>query len=184
MARSSSTDYFSNYRFLVALTDSKDPTNVRIQGGFSTVTMPELTLEMMMYKEGQMEYVRKFPGNPSFNDVTLTRGVTKSNTDFEKWVRAGASGQEYRGDMIIYLVHRDQFVASDNSDTNNSADASGYKKLAGYNAGLRISMKNAFATRVKFGSDMDAQGNEVSMEEIDVAYEYATIEKGSFSIAQ
>lgn len=184
MARSSATDFFHNQKFLVALTDSKDAANVRIQGGFTTCTMPELSLDTVLYKEGQMEYTRKFPGNPTFNDVSLARGVAKTNTDFDKWAKAAVSGKEYRADVLIYVVHRDQYLAKDNSDTSNSVSTTGQAAISGYKAGYRILLKNAFAIRCKYGSDLDSQGNEVSLEELDISYEYAQIEKGEFDIKQ
>lgn len=131
---------------------------VGAESGFTTATMPEITVEQVEYKEGVYLYRRKYPGDVTFSDITLTKGVAKKDTNFYKWVRAAFLGKEYRVDLSIKHFHRD-----DVKDLNSFVNATPKRTINAY---------QAFPTRVKPGSDFDAQASDVSLEEVDIALEY------------
>lgn len=152
MARAQSTDPLQGFRFKVA--DINAGGGSFLSGGFTTSTLPELTVEAVEYKNGDEKYKRKFPGIPTVNDVTLTRGVIKSNTELWDWVKAAINGEEYRADVTIQQMHRD--------DSENPA--------------FVYTLMNAFPIRVKPAGDLDANTSDISIQEMDIAFESFEIE--------
>ena len=82
MARPQQTDFLSSMRFHVGVVPvgGDDRLNLRTggdrpQAGFSNVTTPEVTVEASEYKEGQMVYPRKYPGNPAWPARTPPSGT-------------------------------------------------------------------------------------------------------------
>lgn len=164
MARAQSTDFYHAMKFHMKVMTAgvNGASNIGVQGGFTNLTMPEVTTEVVEYKEGVYLYRRKFPGDATFSDVSASRGVTKKNTDFYKWIRAGYLGQEYRADIQIRQFHREEVT--------NLNDYTGIQPKR------VINIFEAMASRVKPGSDFDSQASDVSIEEIDIAYEYFEVE--------
>lgn len=160
MARASNTDFYHSFKYQVKVVTAgiEGASSLGAQGGFNSVTLPEITMEQVEYKEGTYLYRRKYPGDVTFSDLTLSRGVAKANTDFYKWIRAGFLGKEYRVDFIIRHFHRD--------DLQNLSD---YTNAA---AKRTITCYNAFPSRVKPGSDFDSMSSDVSLEECDITLEY------------
>ena len=146
----------------------------KAQAGFSSVTTPEATSEAVEYREGTYIYARKFPGNPTVSDITCQRGVTRSDSSFWKWLRVVIEGSgEYRADLQILHYHRDKALTRE-------YPASGTVNLAGINLDnpARIyHVKEAFPTRHKVAGDLDATASEISIMEIDFAYESFEIEE-------
>jgi phage tail-like protein len=134
------------------------------EAGFNTVSTPEQTVEVAEYKEGVYTYTRKYPGNPTMSDVTLTRGVTRADTNFYEWVQAAIRGSEYRTDMEIRHFHRDDF-----GDVE-SADRGAPTKV--------YVLDNALPIRNKIAADMDATASDISIQEMDVAYESFSVITG------
>lgn len=164
MARAIKTDFFHTFKFhlkVVSATTEGGKT-VGTQGGFTSVTMPEITVETAEYQEGTMLYKRKFPGQVSFSDVSCNRGVVRGNTELYEWVRAAYLGKEYRADVQISHMHRDEVT--------DLAD------FTAVDAKRNVKLFEGMASRVKLGSDFDAQSSDVSVEEFDIVYEYATLE--------
>lgn len=159
MARAQTTDFYHamKYHARVVSTGVTGAANLGNQGGFNTMTMPEATVESVEYKEGIYLYRRKFPGDVTFSDITFTRGVAKKNTDLYTWVRNGYLGKEYRVDLQIRHFHREE-----------TADLNDYTNIQPKRV---INIFDAFAIRVKPGSDFDAQSSDVSIEEVDVVLE-------------
>lgn len=161
MARAQSADYFHNFKFHVSA--ESNALGLVTEGGFSTCSLPEVTLDVIEYKEGIHVYKRKFPGNPTVSDVSLGRGVAKTRTAFMRWILACIEGREYRADVTIWHFHRDDITLYGlDADPNT---------IPGANAGRIIKLKNAFGIRHKPGSDFDSQGTEVSIEELDISCE-------------
>lgn len=160
MARASSTDFYHGFKYHAKVVSAgvDGGSSIGAEGGFTTVTMPEITVEQVDYKEGVYLYRRKYPGDVTFSDITLTKGVAKKDTNFYKWVRAAFLGKEYRVDLQLKHFHRD-----DVKDLNNFVNATPKRTIDVY---------QAFPTRVKPGSDFDAQASDVSLEEVDIALEY------------
>jgi len=184
MARPQQTDFLHSMRFHVNATiaaggaaDMNLNSTVqsgKAQAGFSSVTTPEATVEAVEYREGGYIYTRKQPGNPTVSDLTMQRGVTRSDSSFWKWLRVVIEGSgEYRADLGISHYHRDKALTRE-------YPAQGTVNLAGINLDgpARIyHVKEAFPTRHKVSGDLDATASEISIMEIDFAYESFEVEE-------
>ena len=184
MARSQKTDFLHSMRFhvqaIIATGGAADldlnatPSQHQAQAGFTSVSTPEATIEAVDYREGGYVYGRKFPGNPSMGDLTMQRGVARTDMSFWKWVRVVIEGSgEYRADLNIMHYHRDKALTRPypTTDTVNLASID----LA---APARIyHVFEAFPTRHKVAGDLDATASEISIMEIDFAYESFEIEE-------
>jgi phage tail-like protein len=171
MPRAQSTDYLHSMRFQVEVADGTSGFLGQPQAGFSAVTVPEMTIESVEYKEGQMIYTRKFPGNPSMAELTMSRGVTKTDTAFWSWIQTVAEGGNYRADLRIKHYHRESLpnAAFPPPATPNST-------VIDQSAGARVyEVHEAFPMRHKVASDLDATASEVSIMELDVAYEHFNV---------
>ena len=140
------------------------------QAGFSACSTPELTIEATEYKEGLDVYVQKYPGGPTVSDVSLSRGVTYRDTSFYDWVRLVAEGGgSYRADSCeIYHFHRVGFL---NQTYPNPTSTFSRVKEDTVEPARVYTLHNAFPTRCKVAGDLDATSNEVSVAEVDLAYE-------------
>ena len=176
MARAASGDFFHSMRFHVNVVDatfehqlgaSRDGQN-ETEAGFNAVSTPELTTEGVEYKEGIHVYTQKYPGNPTVSDITLSRGVTTADTVFWDWARSvPESDAAYRADLNILHFHRTGFLK------RSPTDGSGVSNREGVNATpARIyKIYEAFPIRCKVATDLDGTSSEISIAEMDVAYE-------------
>lgn len=154
LARSQSTDPFSSNRFHVVDTDGF----LGVAGGFNSVTFPSMNIEVVEYSEGLWTYARKYAGRPTFDDVTMTKGVVKSDSSFYKWIRAAAENKQYRSNLIIKHFHRD-----DVTGMIDYKDAKPYRELHCF---------NVIPITIKPGSDFDSMSSEISIEEITLSIEF------------
>lgn len=71
--------------------------------GFSSITSPEITVEMEEFKEGNFPFTRKVPKSATINTITLTRGKTWYDSDFWAWTMNCLMGRanEYSNVPII-----------------------------------------------------------------------------------
>lgn len=126
--------------------------NGEVVGGFSTITTPELVTEQVEYKTGLMKMKQKFPGIPTISDITLIRGVIKNNSELYAFVKKTLDNVDYRTDLTIIHKHKD-----------------GTKRL--------YKLYNAFGIRVKMATDFDGNSSEISLEEMDIAFEDFDVEE-------
>jgi phage tail-like protein len=119
-------------------------------GAFVTCTLPEVTLEVSEYCTGMWPIKKKFPGQKSYNNITLTRGVVKNRSELLRFIMAPDEFSEYRIDVIITQHHRD-----------------GSK--------IVYTLENAFASRYKLAGDLDANSSDISMQELDLDFEEITV---------
>lgn len=163
MARSQSTDFLHNLKFhmKVVTTGVAGASNLGSQGGFNACTMPEISQEVVEYKEGRMLYKRKQAGEVTFNDITASHGVARGNTDFYDWIQAGVTGSPYKVDLQIRHFHRDEVT--------------GLNDFTGVQPKRVINIFEAQASRVKLGGDLDATSSDISIAECDIAYESAQL---------
>lgn len=131
------------------------------EAGFQAITMPEYTLESVEYREGTRTYTLKFPGVPTTNDLTFTRGVARLDTAFYDWTREAIEGREYRADIVIYHFVRGARSAPTFNPGTNLGDATS----------KRYVLFDAFPIRVKVAGDADATSSDISLAELDIAYE-------------
>lgn len=177
MARPLNTDYLHSMRYQVTTNDGNNPLinltpDGRPEAGFSAVTTPEATVEAVEYKEGTMIYTQKYPGNPSMSDITLSRGVARLDSSFYRWMRlvmegapVGSAEAEYRTDLDIKHFHRDTALTGNIQGTENLTS------ITTDNPARIYRVKQAFITRHKVAGDLDATASEISIMEMDVAYE-------------
>jgi phage tail-like protein len=127
-----------------------------------------------------MIYTRKYPGNPSMSDITLSRGVARGDGTFWRWLRLIMEGadagpaNEYRADIDIQHFHRDSSLVraapasggqANKTDLNIDSPARTYH------------IKEAFAIRHKVAGDLDATASEISIMELDLSYEHFEVEE-------
>lgn len=163
MARTRETDYLQNFRFHARVVDGPDFLAFESEGqgeaGFQSITLPEETFEVAEYREGNYKYTKKFPGPPTFSDVTLMQGIVNRNTTFYNWGLAGRGGSDYRCDVEIVQFHGDD--VQDGVAGKITSPGSRITKL-----------HEAFAMRHKDGTDLDATSGEVSIQELDLSLEF------------
>jgi len=179
MARTQEFDFIQNFRFHVRAlgTDGTGGKNFLEldrgndlspdgEAGFQSATIPEMTLDATEYREGIYKWTRKYPGIPTFGDISLMRGVIKQDTLFFDWAMAVADGSEYRDDVDIYQYSRQDLAAFAGVEEHISATPS------------RIyHCKGCFPIRAKPAADLDATSGEVAIAELDLSCEYYELEK-------
>ena len=180
MARSVATDFLHSMRFQVVTTDGARPSLTpagRPDAGFTQVTTPEATAEAVEYKEGTMIYVRKYPGSPTIADISMMRGVARRDSSFWDWMRVVLEGSgEYRQDLDIKHFHREDALTRDDGGGAAGAGAN-LTQINSENPARIYHVREGFITRHKSAGDLDATASEISIMEMDVAYEHFEIEE-------
>jgi phage tail-like protein len=92
----------------------------------------------------------KMPGIRKFSDITMKRGVIKSDARLWDWFSAIKMNTVKRRTVVIKLM-----------------DETGAPTMT-------WTLKNAFPTKIT-GTDLKAEGNEVAIETIEIAHEGLTI---------
>lgn len=180
MARAQSTDYLHSMRYHVTITGVAGEKRLvpgnRPDAGFTNITTPEMSVEPSEYKEGTWIYTRKQPGNPTMGgELTFSRGVTRADSSFWDWLRVVVEGSgEYRADLDIDHYHREQALTR--STPASGAEPNQTNLTLGTPARV-YHVKECFPTRHKVAADMDATASEISIMEIDVAYEHFEVEE-------
>jgi phage tail-like protein len=120
--------------------------------GFSEVEVPSGEIEVIEYREGgdRVNSARKLPGLAKYPNVTLKRGIT-GRTDLFEWWKAVRDGQAQRRDVTITLLDEQR------------------------QAVLRWHLRNAFPVKIE-GPSLNASGNEVAIETLELAHEGLEIE--------
>jgi phage tail-like protein len=177
VARSVALDFLHNMRFHVS-TDAPtgDAGDISTGGqgspeaGFTACTVPEATVESVEYKEGQYLYTRKYPGHVTYADVTLSRGVARTESGFWRWIRTVIEGTgEYRRTVMIKHYHREDVLpgATLNPQENLLIPTAQPARV--------YSLFEAYPARHKFSSDLDGTDSAVSIMELDIAYEFCLL---------
>jgi len=186
MVRTVAQDFLHSMRFHVVVLGANNAQYLTggsrdvgtAEAGFSACTTPELSSEAVEYKEGQFIYPRKYPGNPSVSDITMSRGVARADSSFWNWMQASVEGGPitgqgtYREDLQIDHYHRDNAFAAPIDPTVGKQQLD----LAS-TPGRRYIIKEAFPIRHKTASDLDATASEISVMELDVAMEYFLVQE-------
>jgi len=161
MSRAISTDFFQNFRYHARIIPGDGYATTgdafKVQAGFNTLTVPELTMDAVEYREGTTIFTKKFSGIPTFSEVTMTRGVTAADSDFWRWGQNAAKGGEYRADLQILHFSREE--------------ASAGNLVAASNAAREYICRECVPIRVKLSADMDATSGDVSIAEFGLAVE-------------
>lgn len=121
--------------------------------GFTEVSGLTVELQTIDYREGNAkEYqVTKMPGIPQYSNITLKRGMYRSDNEFFQWLNTVSLNNIERRDITVSLL-------------NEEHDPITVWKI-----------KAAFPTKVE-GPSLNSTGNEVAVESIELAHEGLTIE--------
>ena len=120
--------------------------------GFSEVEGLSGEIEVIEYREGadRVNTARKLPGLTKYPNVTLKRGIT-GRTDLFEWWKAVRDGQVQRRNVTITLLDEQR------------------------QAVLRWHLRDAFPVKIE-GPSLNASGNEVAIETLELAHEGLEIE--------
>ncbi len=121
--------------------------------GFTEVSGLTVELQTIDYREGSApEYqVTKMPGIPQYSNITLKRGMFRSDNEFFQWLNTVKLNEIERRDLTISLLNED------------------HEPITVWK------VKDAFPTKVE-GPSLNSTGNEVAVETIELAHEGLTIE--------
>ena len=118
-----------------------------------------------------MVYTQKFPGLPTMSDLTLSKGVVLQRNQFYDWMFStieGAAG--YRAAVIIAHFHRAALPGFGGIGANNATTIPDGKVPY-----RQYTCTEAFPIRCKVAADLDATASDVSVSELDIAYEAFSI---------
>ena len=120
--------------------------------GFSEVDLPSGEIEVIEYREGadRVNTARKLPGLTKHSNVTLKRGIS-GRTDLFEWWKSVRDGQIVRRNVTITLLDEQR------------------------QAVFRWQLRNAFPVKIE-SSTLNATGNEVAIETLELAHEGLEIE--------
>ncbi|MBI1919792.1 MAG: phage tail protein [Geobacter sp.] len=116
--------------------------------GFSEVSGLTQESQAIEYRDGSFpEYSSiKMPGLRKFNNITLKRGVVKSDNDFFIWLSTIKLNTVERRDLVISLLNEN------------------------HDPVMVWKVHKAFPVKVE-GPQLKASGNEVAIESIEIAHE-------------
>jgi len=175
MPRAQTADLLHGFKFRAQIGNSTDAwfESGSNEAGFNSITTPETTMEAVEYREGMYLYTRKEPGIPTVADVTFSRGVVLGNSQMFAWVRRALEGGKYRATVIYYHYHRIALPGAQVDASPKVAKGGPYTatEMADNSANV-YNLYEAFPIRVKSAGDFDATGSDISLQEMDVAYEY------------
>lgn len=152
MARPQADDLLQSFRFrVVAVEDGF----INSEAGFNQATIPNITVEVGEYREGNKKYTRKQPGVPTVESVTMQRGIALTETQFAAWILAKLlNGAPYRTDLLVNVYNQE-------NTGENSADA----------PSRQVRCAECFPTSVKLIGDLDATSSDINLQEIECACE-------------
>ncbi len=121
--------------------------------GFTEVSGLDITTEVIDYRDGASpEYSKiKMPGQRTFSNITLKRGTFAGDNEFYEWFNTVNLNQIVRRDLTISLLNE------------NHEPVVVWK------------VKNAWPSKVT-PTDLNADGNEVALETLELAHEGLTIQ--------
>ena len=121
--------------------------------GFSEASGLTQELQLIEYRAGDSpDYSTiKMPGLHKYNNITLKRGMAKSDNDFFKWLNTVKLNTIERRDLTISLLNEN------------------------HEAVVVWKAHNAFPVKVE-GPGLKASGNEVAIESIELAHEGLVIQ--------
>jgi phage tail-like protein len=175
MARAVSGDFLQNFAYHVRAIGDYDPFDGNGRGdtsfngadaGFQNVTMPEMSMDAVEYREGNTMWTAKQLGIPTVSETTLMQGVVKGDSLFFDWfIHALKGDNQYRIDMKVEHYHRDEW--SGVTQFNDAAAQVYY-------------FFECMPIRNKPTADFDSTATEVAVKEIDVAMERFSINEPDF----
>ena len=119
---------------------------------FQEVTLPESEIEVIEYRNGSdvLSGVRKIPGLTKYSNLVLKRGLTKSPELYE-WFRQTKQGILERRDITVSILNKER------------------EPFATWR------LRNCWPTKYS-GPKLNAQGNEIVIETLEIATEDIDLE--------
>src|SRR4030095_3833316 len=116
--------------------------------GFSEIRGLTQENQAIEYRDGSFPEFSsiKMPGLRKFSNITMKRGIVKSDNDFFKWLSTVKLNTVERRDIVISLLNEEHQPV------------------------MVWTLHNAFPVKVE-GPGLKAAGNEVAIESIEVAHE-------------
>jgi phage tail-like protein len=144
---------YSNFNFVVFVGDTQ-------LGAFSEISGLDSENTPIEYREGadSTNSVRKLPGIEKYSNVSLKRGITGSMAlwNWRKDVRDGTSSAPIKQDVTIKLLN-------EKGDLNQPA--------------MIFTLRKAWPTKIT-GPSLNAKGNDIAIEQLDLAHERLDISGG------
>ncbi len=121
--------------------------------GFTEVSGLDITTDVIEYREGSSPVYgkTKMPGQHKFSNLTMKRGIFKSDNEFYAWYNTITMNKVERRDITISLL--DETLAPV----------------------VVWKIKNAWPTKIT-STDLKADGSEVAIESMELAHEGLTIQ--------
>jgi phage tail-like protein len=124
---------------------------LQVAAAFASISTPEITTDIVEYRDGMSVLTKKQPTWPTFAPITFIRGVVRGDSEFFNWMDAAVGGVPYRADIEIQHFHRVGWFINQ--------PARRYKLL------------ETMPERVKVSTDLDALSGDISLAELDVSFE-------------
>lgn len=146
--------------------------------GFSSVTAPELTLNHREIKEGNFEYPRKVFESAAVNTITCARGSQLQDTDFWVWADNYLKGNRSKKNLMLIQftgVAPNGRGVDNRNPAGRSGGAIGLPDILEYGStypGRAWILRNCSPGRYKTASDFDASQGAISIQELEIQYEY------------
>jgi phage tail-like protein len=157
MSRTVAEDLLQSFRFRVfeiageaSVFENEDPV-----AGFNTVTTPNITIETAEHRTGSEVFTKKYPGVPTVEDMTMTRGIALGDTTFYDWVMEKyLKRSPFRTDLQVRLYNqeKDGTVIDDQH-------------------ARQLTCSECIPQSVKLMGDLDASSSDVNLQEVTVALE-------------
>lgn len=121
--------------------------------GFTEVSGLDITTEVIEYRHGASpEYSKtKMPGQRTYSNIILKRGTFPGDNEFYKWFNTVSLNKIERRDVTISLLNEEHEPV------------------------VVWKIKNAWPAKIT-PTDLNADGNEVAIEELELAHEGLTIQ--------
>jgi phage tail-like protein len=135
-------DPYRNFRFLLEIDNI-------IQAGFSEVTVPDTTSDVIEYREGnEGPHLKKAPGLTKFANITLKYGTTDSSIELFNWRKQVMQGKmkDARRNIAVIVLNEEGTPAA------------------------RWEFENAWPTKYD-PADLNAKGNDIAIEVLEIVHE-------------
>ncbi len=141
-------DPYAGYNFLITIPGVAEE---GLRAAFSEVSGLDVEIEVIEYRTGSEDFtVRKLPGLKTFTNITLKRGII-GDTAFWNWIRAGLQGQVQRVNGVIELLDESRTPV------------------------LRWRFRRGWPCKYS-GPSLNATGNEVALETLEITHEGLELE--------
>ena len=123
--------------------------------GFTEVTGLEVNTEVIEYRDGaSREYAKiKMPGMQKFGNITMKRGIFKSDNEYFEWWNTHALNTIERRDITVSLLNEKHEPV------------------------VVWKIKNAWPVKIQ-SPDLKSDANETAIESVEIAHEGLVLENG------